>query len=50
VAGEISIQYRPFFDNRERNRSLMFAGYTFNFDRDTDVLTRVNMDFADFEQ
>jgi len=51
VVGETTIQYRPFFDDRgDRNRSLMFAGYTFTFDSETNVVTRINMEFADFEQ
>jgi len=50
VASDLSIQYRPFFDNRDRNRSLMFAGYTFRFMDGDDILTSVSMDFSDFEQ
>jgi len=45
-----SLEYRPFFDNRDVNRSLMFAGYTFVFDIETNLLSAVSMNFADFAQ
>jgi hypothetical protein len=44
----ITLDYRPFYNNREVNRSLMFAGYSFTFDKDSNTLTRVRIEFLDY--
>jgi len=48
IAATTALHYYPFRDNRAVNSSLMFAGYRFVFDNDTDRLIRVHLDFLDF--
>ena len=50
VTASTSLNYRPFYNNREVNRSLMFAGYRFVFDNETNQLFRVHIDYLDFAQ
>ena len=46
----LTLDYRPFVNNREVSPSLMSAGYRFTFDTESNTLIRVRMEFLDFVQ
>jgi len=50
ISATTALHYYPFRDNREVNSSLMFAGYRFVFDNETNRLIRVHLEFLDFAQ
>jgi len=50
VTTTTSLNYQPFRNNREVNRSLMLAGYRFVFNNETDLLVRVHIQYSDFAQ